>query len=329
MRRSAAFLAGLALALAGCGGDDPTADRVDAGGERWRAIERTLPDAADPASRNVCGRGAPACIDEVTAEMSRRLDLLAAVCHHSAAFSLMYLRVTEAVGVTGAKRFRDRRYLNHLDAIFARLYFRAFDAWRAGRRDQVPEAWQIAFESADEREVAGIGDMLLGMNAHISRDLPFALLATGLETPSGGSGEPDFNRVNHLLASVQAPMIREEAQRLDPTIASSTLPLARGASPSVAELIARWRTEAWHNAERLIGASSPSVRARIARQIETAAAGRARMLVALTSNLVVGPGPASRLRYCQAQRRNARDRAGGGRLAALRGSAGVGASRRD
>jgi hypothetical protein len=321
-------MTGLALALAGCGGDDPTVDRIDAGGERWRAIVRSLPDAADPASRNVCGRGAPACINEVTAEMSRRLDSLAAACHHGAAFSLMYLRVTEAVGVTGAARFRDRRYLNHLDAVFARLYFRAFDAWRAGRRDQVPEAWRIAFESADAREVAGIGDMLLGMNAHISRDLPFALLATGLETPTGDTGEPDYNRVNSLLASVQGPMIREAARRFDPTIASSTLPLSRGGASSLAELMARWRAEAWHNAERLIAARSAAARARVARQIETAAAGRARMLAALTSNLVVGPGPASRLRYCQAQRRNARAPAGDGRPAALRGPAGAAGSRR-
>jgi len=167
----------------------------------------------------------------------------------------------------------------------------------------VPEAWRLAFESADEREVAGIGDMLLGMNAHISRDLPFALAGAGLETPKGGSGEPDFNRVNSLLASVQGPMIREEARRFDPTIASSTLPLARGASSSVGQVIARWRTEAWKNAERLIAASSADARSRIEQEIETAAAGRARMLVALSSNLVVGPGAESRLSYCQERRK--------------------------
>jgi uncharacterized protein DUF5995 len=305
VRRLSAILLGAALALAGCGGDDPTANRIDAGGERWRAIERSLPDAADPAARNVCGRGEPACIDAVVAEMSRRLELLAADCHHGAAFALMYLRVTENVGVTGAARFRDRRFLNHLDAVFARLYFQAFDAWRADDREQVPQAWRIAFEAADEREVAGIGDMLLGMNAHISRDLAFALLSTGLETPAGASAEPDFDRVNSLLTSVQGPMIREAARRFDPTIATTTLPFERDAASTVAELLARWRTEAWNNAERLIEAPSRAARAKIAQRIETAAAGRARAIAALTSNLVVGPGPASRLRYCEARRSDA------------------------
>lgn len=302
MRRLGALLAGLALALAGCGAAEPVYNGIEAGGEGWRAVERSLPDAADPASGNACGQGAPACLDAVTAEMTRRLDLLADTCQHSAAFALMYLRVTEGVGVSGTERSTDTRYLNHLDAVFARLYFTAFDRWRAGERDQVPEAWRIAFASADERQVAGIGDMLLGMNAHISRDLPFALLAAGLETPAGASGKPDFDRVNALLARVQGPMLREGAQRFDPTIDDATLPLARSGSSSVGELIAGWRAEAWQNAERLISAPGPDARARVAREIETAAAGRARMLVALTSNLVVGPGADSRSRYCQAQR---------------------------
>lgn len=301
MRRLAALLVGVALVAAGCGGEDTAAHRPDVGGERWREITRTLPDAADPASQNVCGRGSRACIDAVAAEMNRRLDLLAAACDHNAAFALMYLRVTEGVAADRS-RFGHPRYLNHLDAVFARLYFQAFDAWRAGRRGDVPQSWQLAFESADEREVAGIGDMMLGMNAHISRDLPFALYATGLETPSGEDGEPDFDRVNALLESVQSPMIREAARRFDPTIASSTLPLAGVGSSTVAELLVRWRTEAWNNAARLIAAPGPGARRRVARQIETAAAGRGRVIAALTSNLVVGPGPASRLRHCRAQR---------------------------
>ena len=129
--------------------------RVDGGGARWQAIEFALPAKADPRSPNVCGSGAPACIDEVTREMQRRLDLLAARCDHNAAFALMYLRVTERAGGTEATRFDDTRYLNHLDAVFARLYFRALDDWRGGRRDQVPEAWRLAFATADEREVRG------------------------------------------------------------------------------------------------------------------------------------------------------------------------------
>jgi hypothetical protein len=303
MRRLVVFLAfGLAVALAGCGDSDPSLPRVDAGGAHWQSIARSMPAVAASKSPNLCGRGAPGCIQAVMAEMNRRLDLLAARCDDNAAFSLMYLRVTQRAGGADASKFSDPRFLDHLDAVFARLYFGAFDNWRGGHRSRVPEAWRLAFESADKRQVAGIGDMLLGMNAHISRDLPFALAQTGLRTLTGQSGEPDFNRVNALLGRVQGPLLAEESQRFDRGIASASLPLALGASSSVAQLIARWRTEAWHNAERLIAAPSPGARAQVARGIEIAAAGRARLLIALTSNLVIGPGAAQRLRYCREQR---------------------------
>jgi len=299
MKRLAALVAVL---LVGCGDADPAPTPVARGGEQWAQLARGLPDAADPDSPNVCGRGAPKCIDAVTEEMTRRLELLADACDHNAAFALMYLRVTEGVGLVDKRRFDDLRYLNHLDAVFARLYFNAFDNWQAGKTDDVPEAWRIAFEAADRRHAAGLGDMLLGMNAHISRDLPFALLGAGLEAPTGASGEPDFNRVNALLARVQGPMIEEESRRFDPTIGSSTLPLAQSASSTVDQVIARWRTEAWQNAKRMLAADTEGERARIAEEIETAAAGRARLIASVSSNLVVGPGPERRREYCQLQR---------------------------
>jgi hypothetical protein len=89
----------------------------------------------------------------------------------------------------------------------------------------VPEAWRIAFEAADRGTVTALGDMLLGMNAHISRDLPFALARTGLREPDGHSGQADFNRVNGLLGSVTPGLLHEEAERFDPTLTSTVLPL--------------------------------------------------------------------------------------------------------
>ena len=99
------------------------------------------------------------------------------------ATSVMYLRVTQAVG-RAEPSFAAHQYLAHLDAVFARLYFAAYDDWRAGRRAAVPLAWQIAFEASDSGRVTGVGDLLLGMNAHISRDLPFAVRTAG----AGGAG---------------------------------------------------------------------------------------------------------------------------------------------
>jgi hypothetical protein len=55
--------------------------------------------------------------------------------------------------------------------VFAELYFNAYDDYVAGR--PVPLAWRIAFDNAASPNLHGIGDLLLGMNAHISRDLPY------------------------------------------------------------------------------------------------------------------------------------------------------------
>jgi hypothetical protein len=241
--------------------------------------------------------------------MDRRLATLAAACDHNAPFALMYLRVTEGVStapgderggdaVRPEVRFRDPAYLNHLDAVFATLYFDAIDAWRLGDREAVPEAWRIAFEAAAERRVSGLGDILLGMNAHISRDLPFALERSGLRTADGRSGKADFDRVNSLLGDVQEPMLREQSRRFDPGIADTTLPALDIGAPSFAELMTRWRTEAFANGRRLIEAP-PSERDAVAAEIESAGAGRARLIEALTSNLVLGPGADERREYCE------------------------------
>ena len=198
--------------------------------------------------------------------MTRRLDRSAATCDHNAAFALMYLRVTEGAGGTEAVRFDDTRYLNHLDAVFADLYFRAFDDWRADRRSRVPEAWRLAFDAADKRQLAGIGDMLVGMNAHISRDLPYG--AAGKAVSADARTERAASRTTTSSTPCSARSrgrcsSRPRGASIPPS-ASTTLPLALGASTTVAEIITRWRNEAWENAKRLLGAPDPQAKARVA-----------------------------------------------------------------
>lgn len=293
---------GAVLGLAGCG---PAAERppllVD-GGAAWQTLIGTMPAVASATSTNACGAGSPACIADVLAEMTRRLDVLEAHCSHEAPFALMYLDVTRGVATQGAHRFRDRQFLNHLDAVFANLYFTAYDNWQAGRAKLVPEAWRIAFEAADRGTVTALGDMLLGMNAHISRDLPFALTRTGLREPDGQSGETDFNRVNGLLGSVTPDLLQEEAERFDPTLTSTVLPVIQLDPSSLRQLLGAWRSESWRNAERLLTARTPAQRAKVARTIELGAAGRARLISSLTSDLVIGPDAAKRNAYCERHR---------------------------
>lgn len=247
-----------------------------------------------------CRKGNQACIDSVVAEMQRRYAQLAKACDHRAPFALMYMRVTEGVKTPAEGRFGDQSYLRRLDALFARLYFRAFDAYQAGR--ETDAAWRIAFDSARKGRTTGIGDMLLGMNAHISNDLPFALLDAGLTEKGGRSSQADFDSVNNLLGDVQEPMIKEQAGLFDPGIADATLPYLGVRGGEIATVIAGWRTEAWQNALKLVAAPSTLAQAKVAFRIRAAAAQRAEVIQALASNRLLGSDAKARDAYCESRR---------------------------
>jgi hypothetical protein len=140
--------------------------------------------------------------------------------------------------------------------------------------------------------------MLLGMNAHISNDLPFALVAAGIKEKRGLSARADFDAVNNLLGAVQAAMLREEARLLDPTVAGATLPWLGVHGGDIATVIAGWRSEAWQNALKLLAAPPGAARAKVAAAIHAAAAQRAQVIQALTSNRLLGGDARARDTYC-------------------------------
>jgi hypothetical protein len=297
------------LASAGCGGPSgeagsrPRFAAIDRGGERWQALQQTLGQRFDQDAVNPCVRGGKTCVPLVVAEMRRRLDVLARRCSHLAPFALMYLRVTAGVeqAQRRGERFRDLPYLAHLDAVFAGLYFHAFDAWRNGHDGEVPAAWRLAFEAGERGVVSGIGDLMLGMNAHISRDLPFALAASGLQGTNGQSTLPDFNAVNALLNQTAGPMIDEQARRYDPSVKAFTAPVLGISSLDLGSLLGIWRTEAYHNAEKLIAAPTSAAQRRVAAAIDANAAQRARLIQVATSYAVLGGSTAARDRFCARQ----------------------------
>ena len=85
-------------------------------------------------------------------------------------------------------------------------------------------AWAIAFQAAADRSMPASGNLSLGINAHVQRDLPFALAAIGLVKPDGSSRKPDHDRVNEFLNRVTDDLYAEIARRFDPTIDDSDLP---------------------------------------------------------------------------------------------------------
>jgi hypothetical protein len=265
----------------------------------WTALLPGLETQFVPSSENDCTAGRTRCVDAVIREMRRRFDPLAAACDHDSIFSLAYLRTTEEYRRTieDPTFFEDTAFVNHEDVVFARLYFDAFDDWHTGRRAAVPPAWAIAFQAAADRSMPASGNLSLGINAHVQRDLPFALAAIGLVKPDGSSRKRDHDRVNVFLNRVTDDLYAEIARRFDPTIDDGDLPGTTLDNAALFQIIPTWREIAWRNAERLAGANSAEERAEVAASIEAYAASQAEAI-----RLASGYGPlrnsAARDAYC-------------------------------
>lgn len=255
-------------------------------------------------SQTPCLTGTLQCVDGVVSEMRQRFRVLARRCDHDAPFALLYLRTTEEYRRTVAADpmfFVDTAYVNREDAVFADDYFAAYDAWH-GQTGVVPPAWAIAFEAAEYGQVSGGGDILLGMNAHINRDLPFALARLGLTHPDGSSRKPDHDKVNEILARVaRGPVLDEAARRFDPSIRNSDVPGTTLDNDAVLQLVFTWRERAWHNAVRLVTAANPLEQHLVAEDIEQSAAAQALALKASAAYTPPLSSTAARDAYCAAQ----------------------------
>jgi hypothetical protein len=256
------------------------------------------PAGTVPLPFDTCPEGELSCPVEVIEEMTERWEPLDQACDHRAVFALTYLRTTEEFLRTVTEEpetFRDQPWINHEDAVFAELYFQAYDAWEEG--GQVPAAWRIAFEAAASPNLTGLGDLLLGMNAHINRDLPYTLAHVGLVHGDGSSRKLDHDRVNQFLDRVIDPLQVEVAELYDPLFTltdAEPLPVDEVGALAAIRL---FRENAWRNAERLVRARTAAQRAFVSQTIEAEAALGART-IQLASTLP-GYGP-TRDAHCAA-----------------------------
>ncbi|GAB7190737.1 hypothetical protein NUM3379_14440 [Kineococcus sp. NUM-3379] len=253
----------------------------------WNELLPGLMQGYDPSSSDDCRAGRLACVDTVIRVMEQRLRPFDRSCHHRAVFGLLYLRTTEAYRRSAVVPgfYRDHPFLNHYDATFAAYWFEQEDLWRAGRTAEVAPAWRVAFEAAEARRVTGTGDMLLGMNGHINRDLPFVLAEIGLVAPDGTSRKPDHDRVYEWLNAVAEEEVAEIARRYDPTVDDRDVPGTTLDGTAVFQAIQAWRENAWRNAERLVAArrAGPLQYALTAASVEAQAEAEARAVVAATT----------------------------------------------
>jgi hypothetical protein len=234
----------------------------------WSAYLPALPSPAQTKPNRVahCKEPRLKCVRVEIARLRALRDQLG--CDHRAVFATTYMELTKGLKRTvKADRgfFRWPHFFYREDALFANVYFRTMKRWNRGQ--EVPEAWQVALETAQDGEVYGAQDLLLGINAHVQNDMPFVLAQLGLRDRAGNARKPDHDAVNQVLNDSYEPVI-EAVKRYDASI-SLTNPQGVPADDLAGlELVREWREQVWHNAERLINAKSDAERAQVAHEIQ-------------------------------------------------------------
>ena len=103
-------------------------------------------------------------------------------------------------------RWQDGPWLAELDVVFARLFFEAIVS-SIKSPDQCPRAWMPLFECRYKHGIARVQFGMAGMNAHINRDLPVAVVracqARGVVPQLGSMQQADYDRVNSILEAVE------------------------------------------------------------------------------------------------------------------------------
>jgi hypothetical protein len=282
-------VAALALAPAAHASQDPNPP--------WPQLLPPGPISAHNQPRPVpgCRKATLRCVDIMIVRMRRAQDRFH--CDHRAVFATTYLTLTKALrdAATGTHLFRDRRYLYREVTVFAGYYFRMLHA--VDRGQPIPEAWRIAIDTAANGDANAAQDMLLGINAHVQRDMPFVLAQMGLVTPKGASRKPDHDAANEVLNRAYEPVVQEIQRRYDPVVGLTNASWDPADDYAGLELVKGWREGVWRNAERLVNAKPGPERQQVIDSIETNAATWARMM----ASPQIPPGwRAQRDAYCQA-----------------------------
>jgi len=168
-------------------------------------------------------------------------------------FNRLYLEVTLAVqrGESDSSAFVDRRFLAELDVVFANLYFEAVASDQA-QPGTAPPAWRPLFLARGRPGLTRIQCALAGMNAHINRDLPEAIVrcyrALGGEPSATGVRHDDFERVNDILEVVEV--------QVKPQFAVGAIGAIDAVAAPVDDVAAMWsiraaRDAAWTHAQVL------------------------------------------------------------------------------
>lgn len=272
------FATAAAIVALGAAASAP-ADSVP--GVAWTELLPALPSPAQSQPNRIahCKRAAMRCVEVEIERMEALQERLG--CDHRAVFATTYLELTKTAYealLADPGLLRWPKLFFREDALFANVYFRTVRQWEQGR--EVPEAWRIAFETAESGAVTGAQDMLLGINAHVQNDMPFVLAQLGLRDRNGEARKPDHDLFNRVLSAGYEPVVSQVGARYDASMALTNPAAVPADDIAGLELVREWREQVWRNAERLVNARTDAERERVAESIQAYAAGWARGIAA-------------------------------------------------
>lgn len=230
------------------------------------------------------GSSAYRTLDDVVSGLTALESRYRAAKDRRAIFASLYLLVsTEMRTRVMAGRFEDNEWVRRYAIAFANLYRQALLDYDAGRTQAVPKAWRLCFDM--NRSGAGLvlTDMLLGVNAHVNHDLPYALSGISIE-PDRQKRYRDHCQVNAALAAVT----EAATQRIAALYAPGLTGLDRLAC-NFDEMLSAFslevaRESAWESAVSLANARASGERDRVMMLIGIRAAAVARVLRAPSLN---------------------------------------------
>jgi Family of unknown function (DUF5995) len=187
-------------------------------------------------------------IDEVILFLDRQIAEYVERRSPLAYFGALYRAVTIRVR-TGIERgtFEDGPRMDRFDTAFGNRYFAALAALKAGLLP--PRAWRVVLDAEARPSTTILQHVLLGVNAHVNFDLPFAAVAAA---PGAAllSLRKDYDAINAILTGVFSE-VQDVIGRFSPLL--HVLDHVGGRSDeAVANFsIVTARDEAWHEASRL------------------------------------------------------------------------------
>ena len=172
-------------------------------------------------------------------------------CVFAHAYSLMTRRIAAALETRDVD---DPEWVVAVAEAFAERYFYAVEAYDCG--GEAPPAWRAVFATISSRRTSVVEDLVLGVYAHIVRDLPHTLDEIGLVDGDGRSRIRDHHTLTAIVGETIDEVQKAVGHRYGPYVRSLDRIGKRYDEILTDYGIRLSRGMAWYNALRLADPAS-------------------------------------------------------------------------